>query len=114
MVLSAVIVLALTFLGGVGVTLSTQLACSARKKVKADAVPVTTSSTTNLMQVVHLTDWIVEGLKALWLHFELGPLRSLRKGDLERGLAAHMESHGIEILIKSTAPGRRPMQQHAK
>ena len=112
MALLAVIVLALTFLGGVGVTLSTQLACSAMK-VKADAVPVTTS-VTNLMQVVHLTDWTVEGLKALWLHFKLGPSRSLRKTDLERGLAAHMESHGIEILIKSTAPGRRPMQQHAE
>ena len=105
MVLVAVIVLALAFLGGVGVTLSTQLACSARKKVKADAVPATTSSTTNLMQVVHLTDWTVEGLKTLRLHFKLGPSRSLRKTDLECGLAAHMKGHGIEILIESTAPG---------
>ena len=80
--LLAAIVLALTFLGGVGVTLSTQLACSARKKVKADAVPVTTSSTTNLMQVVHLTDWTVEGLKALWLHFELGPSTEPPEGGL--------------------------------
>ena len=112
MALLAVIVLALTFLGGVVVTLSTQLACSAMK-VKADAVPVTTSAT-NLLHVVHLTDWTVEGLKALWLHFKLGPSRSLRKTDLECGLAAHMQSHGIEILIKSTAPGRRPMQQHAE
>jgi hypothetical protein len=111
--LLAVIVLALTFLGGVVVTLSTQVACSALK-VKADAVPTTTSSATNLMQVVHLTDWTVEGLKALWLHFRLGPTRSLRKTDLECGLAAHMKSHGIEILIKSTAPGRRPMQQHSE
>ena len=63
MALLAVIVLALTFLGGVVVTLSTQLACSAMK-VKADAVPVTTSATT-LMHVVHLTEWTVEGLKAL-------------------------------------------------
>ena len=112
MVLLAVIVLALTFLGGVVVTLSTQLACSAMK-VKADAVPVTTSAT-NLMHVVHLTDWTVEGLKALWLQFKLGPSRSLRKTDLECGLDAHMKSHGIEILIKGTAPGRRRMQLHAE
>lgn len=109
MALLAVIVLALTFLGGVGITLLTQLACTAMKVT----VPVTTS-VNNLMHIVHLTDWTVDGLKALWLHFRLGPSRSLRKTDLERGLAAHMESHGIEILITSTEPGRRPMQQHAE
>ena len=77
-------------------------------------VKAKTTSVTNLLQVVHLTDWTVEGLKALWLHFKLGPSRSLRKADLERGLAVHMESHGVEILITSTEPGRRPMQQHAE
>ena len=61
MALLAVIILALTFLGGVVVTLSTQLACSAMK-VKTDAVPATTLAT-NLLHVVHLTDWTVEGLK---------------------------------------------------
>ena len=105
MALLAVIVLALTFLGGVGITLLTQLACTAMK---------VTTSVNNLMHIVHLTDWTVDGLKALWLHFRLGPSRNLRKTDLERGLAAHMESHGIEILITSTEPGRRPMQQHAE
>ena len=114
------VILALTFLGFLGVVCATATLLFARTR-SCDAPMMTTDvqttkSSVDLMHVVHFQDWTVEGLKALWSHFKLGPIRNLRKLDLEQGLSSHMTNNGIEMMIitTTTTTRREPTRQHAE
>ena len=101
--------LALAFLIGVGTTgLLSRLARPRVGGTDEIADVETVTVTTNLLHVVKLSDWTVEGLKSLWLHCRLGPSRTLKTLDLEQGLAQHMGSHGIEmaVIAQETRPKR--------
>ncbi len=53
----------------------------------------------NLLIVVELKDFTVDGLRALWTYFGLHGGRTVLKVDLERGHADHVECRGVELMI---------------
>ena len=106
------LILACAFLGGVGMACLSFHFCGKGGlwRHACDGAPSSGANAgTNLLEVVQIHDWTVEGLKALWQHFKLGPVRSLKKSDLEVGLTSHMDSHGIGLLItRGSKPRQHP------
>ena len=109
------VILALAFLGFLGGVCATATLLFARTRMMTTDVQ-TTKSSVDLMHVFTFHDWTVEGLKALWLHFKLGPHRHLWKLELEQGLSSHMANNGIEMMIITTrtTTSREPTRQQAE
>lgn len=86
----------------VGLASRTTATAAASTTGTAAAAATTTVGTASsqLLTVIRMEDFTVEGLQKLWSHFRLGPNRHLLKEALMRGVSQHIRDHNVELLIK--------------